>query len=487
MRRLLAFGIVSLLIALAPPGAQQRERCQLEIVTTPGTVTHLTKLGEGDTRLDAGGGVEATCGGKWVRADSVSWFEGRGELYLFGDVEYRDAGRTLEADQATYYRDEDRVRPEGNVQLTDHSSGSTLKGPLLDYYPQNESRPVERILAPGRPHLTFNPDTTGGDNTEPFEVDADRMHIYGDSAIAGAGRVVVVRGDLNAYGDSLDLDMGRGQLWLLRQPSVEANQMHLRGDSILVLMEDQQLREILAWPNGWAEGRELSLTAPALRLYVEAEEITRAVASAGEPARTGAVDVAGREPWARSESQDYVLVADSIDIRRPAGQLERVIAVRRARASRVQPVVPGDTLLGSDWLVGDTITGYFALVDSVPATVGEVELRRLVSAGDARALYHLRDQAGEGEAANQPAVNYVIGRVVTLWLEAGDVEDAQVVGPAIGVYNEPLPAAMDGDSLGLVPDSLAQAAQDTAGVPRDSVEGSETDTVVAPTAEARSR
>jgi hypothetical protein len=484
MRSVLSFGVVSALLAVALPGAQQQERCQLEIVTMPGTVTHVTKLTEGGTRLDVGGGLEATCGDKWVRADSASWFEGRGELYLFGNVEYRDAGRTLEAERGTYYRNEDRVRPEGNVRLTDQSSGSTLKGPLLDYYPESESRPVERIFAPGRPHLTFYADTSGAGTTTPFDMDADRMHIYGDSVVAGAGRVVVIRADLNAYADSLDLDMGRDELWLLGDPSVEANEMLLEGDSILMLMEEQQPREILAWPNGWAEGRELSLQAPALRLYVEGEEINRAVASAGDPSRTGAVDMPGRDPWAQSESEDYVLVADSIDIRRPAGQLERVIAVRRARASTVQPVVAGDTVLGSDWLVGDTITGYFAPADSGGSGADEVELDRLVAAGEARALYHLVEETEEREAAAQPAVNYVIGRIVTLWLEAGDVREAQVVGPSTGLYLEPLPVSTDGDSSGVLPDSLGGAVADTTGMPGDSVK---TDTLVVPGAGARSR
>jgi len=484
MRSLMSFGMVSAFIALALTGRQQQERCQLEIVTTPGTVTHLTKLAEGDTRLDVGGGLEATCADKWVRADSASWFEGRGELYLFGNVEYRDVGRTLKAERATYYRDEDRVRPEGNVRLRDRSSGSTLSGPLLDYYPQNESRPIEQIFAPGRPHLTFYADTTGASSTAPFDVDADRMHIYGDSVVAGAGRVVVVRADLNAYGDSLHLDMGRDQLWLLGDPRAEANKMLLEGDSILMLMEDQQPREILAWPNGWAEGRELSLRAPALRLFVEGEEINRAIASAGDPSRTGAVDTPGRDPWAHSESEDYVLVADSIDIRRPAGRLERLIAVRRARASTVQPVVPGDTLLGSDWLVGDTITGYFAPADTAGSTADEVQLDRLVAAGEARALYHLREEREEREAAARPAVNYVIGRMVTLWLEAGDVREAQVVGPSTGLYLEPLPVSTDGDSLVVLPDSLAGAVDDTTGVPRDSAK---TDTLVVPRAGARLR
>ncbi len=285
------------------------------------------------------------------------------------------------------------------------------------------------------------------------------MHIYGDSLIAGAGRVVAVRTDLEAYGDSMDLNVASGRLWLLGDPRVDANEMTLRGDSILMLMEDQQVREVQAWPHASATGQELSLTAPLLRLFVEEENISRTVAAAGDPERTGAVDSAGREPWASSESTNYRLRADSIDIRRPGGVMDRVIAIRRARATARQPRIPGDTLLGTDWMVGDTITGFFAAADSAQAG-GDPQLERLEASGDARALYHMRQE--EADTTGRLAINYVIGRSITLWLEAGEVQEARVVGPALGLYNEPAPLATDGDSTAVPADSAGGAPPDTA-------------------------
>jgi hypothetical protein len=399
------------------------------------------------------GGIEATCGSKWLRADSAVFFDRRGVLYLFWNIRYEDEGRTLVAERVTYYQDADWVHAEGDVVLTDSAGGSTLSGPLLEYYPVNANRPVERIFAPGRPHLIFRAESSAAEEASPFEVDADRMHIYGDSAIAGQGRVVAVRGDLTAYGDSMDLDLGRDELWLLGSPSVETEQTLLAGDSILILLEESRVREIQAWPNAWAEGSELSLSAPLLRMFVEGEEITRAVAAAGEPERTGAVDSAGREPWARSVSADYVLTADSIDIERPGGQLERVIAVTNARAATVDPVIPVGELGETDWLEGDTITGYFAEPEAGDTT-GEVRLSRLEALGDsAKALYHIYEEAEEGRQSTQPGLNYVIGRIVTLWLEEGEVRRAQVIGPALGVYLEAIPIATDGDSTVVPPDT----------------------------------
>ncbi len=463
MRGLVLFGLAAAALALAPQRVQQRRVCDLAVrATTPGAVGHLVRPSAGDAHWDVGGGVEATCGDEWrVRADSASYYERRGELYLFGNVNYSDEAQNLVADRATYHERGDWVRSQGNVRLTDLSSRSTLTGPLLDYFPANETRPADRIYAPQRPHMTFYPDSAGGGATEPFDVDADRIHIIGDSLVAGAGQVEAHRGELRAFGDSMHLDLGRDELWLLREPRVETSDVVLSGDSILLLMEENRVREIQAWPDGSARGRELSLSAPWLRLFVEGGEVSRAVASAGDASRTGAVDSAGRAPWAYSESRDYALSADSIDIRRPAGQLEKAIAVRKARATTRQPVEPGGGPLGNDWIEGDTITGYFAPPDSVAASTEEAELRRLVASVNARALYHLRDEEEETGGTNHPPLNYVIGRIVTLWLENGEVQEAEVVGPSTGLYLEPIPARPGADTAKAAADSLPPAPVDT--------------------------
>jgi len=467
MHRLLAIAVFSTVTAFALASARQEESCPLEIIQTPGQHTVRTPLPEGGNRIDVGGGLEATCGTKWLRADSASYFGERGILYLIGNFRYTDEGRELDAERATYYEKEGWVHCEGNVRLTDQEGRSTLSGPVLDYYPASQVVPMDRMFAPDRPHLTFYADDPSGSEATPFDVDADRMHIYGDSLIATAGNVVAIRGTMTANSDSMDLDMGRDALWLLGGPPVvTASNMVLEGDSILVQMEQRQVREIHAWPNGFAHGSDMELSAPALRLFVEASEVSRAVASAGDPDRTGAVDSAGRDPWAMSRSQHYALVADSIDIRRPAGQLEMVIAVDRARATTLLPIAAGESLLGNDWLEGDTVTGYFTAPDSAVVDGQGPQLSRLVAAGvtvgNARALYHLRGQGSEEDASNRPAANYVIGRVITLFLQGGDVKEAQVIGPSTGVYLEPLPPRTD--TTVVVPDSLSDAVRDTGGV-----------------------
>lgn len=460
MRPAFSIAVVAAAAAFAPPPQTgQQGSCDLEVFATVGSTGRSTQLPEGGLRYDIGGGVEATCGDKWMRADSASSFQKRAVTYLFGDVQYRDDGRSVTAERATYYQVEDWVRAEGSVEVTDLEGRSRLIAPALDYYPLNSRRKSERIVAHDRPHLTFYADSAGTGAAEPFEVDADRIHIYGDSLIAGEGNVVATRGELVAHADSMDLNSALGELWLLGEaPSVEANATLLEGDTILVLMTENRVREIQSWPDASASGQGLELQAPMLRLLIEANEIDRAVASAGDAARTGVVRTEDGVPWARSVSQDYELIADSIDIHRPGGQLERVVAIGRARAKTLTTYFPDDSLLGNDWLIGDTITGYFSAVDSSLTLRGEPDLETLVAAGNARALYHIVDDGAQVNARGEPAVNYVIGRTVTLALISGEVQSAQVVGPSTGVYLEPLPAGAAPDTTGVPPDSSGGVA-----------------------------
>ncbi len=437
----------------------------------------MVTLPDGEVRIDQWGGVEAVCGDRRLRADSASYYQNRGVLFLVGDMRYADDERELVADRGTYYEREARMRAEGNVRLTDADGRSTLTTQLLDYFPANENRPRERMFAPRRPHLTYYPETTTEPDALPFEVDADRLHIYGDSAVAGAGRVVAIRGDLVAHADSMDLDLAGDRLWLLGGPQVTSDSMVLSGDTILVLMQEQQIREIEAWPAGSATSREMSLEAPLLRMFVEDDEVNRLVAAPGDPARTGAEESPERDPWAVSVSTDYRLEADSIDIQRPGGVLDRVFALRRARAESTEEVIPGGGFLARDWLEGDTITGFFTVRDSGSAS-GDAELTRLRASGNARALHYVRQEdAGDGQL---PAPNYVKGREIILELEDGEVRQVRVIGPARGVYLEPIPPSPDDttgrDTSGLsLPDSIREATEDTTPpvppdtVPRDTV------------------
>lgn len=372
--------------------------CVLRIVTAPGTRSHYTQVAPGVAKLDVGGGLEATCGDAWMRADSASYHQGSEILWLVGRVDYRDSTRTLQAERVTYYSQEERMVAEGSVRLTARSTGSTLTGPLVHYRPGSKRQPYERIHAPQRSHLTIYPERDAEDR-RPLEVDGDRITILGDSVVAVAGRARATRQDFDAAADTMHLDLAAEALWLFGSPRAIAEGTTLKGDTLRGELRNRQIERVEAWPNGEAR------------------------------------------------SQDYALRADSIDTRLPGQQLREVIAVGSALAQAFTELAARDPLSPTDWVSGDTIVGLFEPKARAAGANGAdgggakgVELRSLVASGDARALYHVRDRSRPDRA---PAVNYVKGQRVRVRLVGGEVEEAKVEGPSLGVYIEPRETTAD--------------------------------------------
>jgi hypothetical protein len=126
-------------------------------------------------------------------------------------------------------------------------------------------------------------------------------------------------------------------------------------------------------------------------------------------------------------------------------------------------------LVGSDWIVGDTITGYFASVEAAPdsaAAAGEVAaapgtepdttvvLERLVAVGAARSLYHVAPEEGAAEDARD-GINFLSAAQIELTFADGQVQVANVAGLRRGMYLEPLAAAAEPDA-GTEPDDATQ-------------------------------
>jgi lipopolysaccharide export system protein LptA len=402
------------LACAAPAAAQAPEGCALQVVTAPGTRSHYTQMTDGTARLEVGGGVEARCGPTWMRADSASYAQGPEILWLFGRVEIRDTVRTLHADRVTWYAKEERMRAEGRVRVVARTTGSTLDGSVLDYWPATERRAEERMLAPNRPHLTLRPDPDAAER-RPLEVDGDRVHVYGERRVAVAGRATAVREGLAARADSIHLALDRDEIWMFGDPAVVVEGTTLAGDTIRAELRERRVERVEAWPRG------------------------------------------------RARSQDYALRADSIDVRLPGQQLREVVAVGNAVAEAYTALAARDETSPADWVAGDTIVATFEPAATAPdaaasadAAAGDgaaardrVELRQLVASGDARALYHMESRRA-GDLL--PAINYVRGRRVLVWFERGEVREGRVEGPTVGVYAEPgAPAGEAGEARDTTP------------------------------------
>src|SRR6476469_2427800 len=99
----------------------------------------------------------------------------------------------------TYFQADDHLHAEGDV-VGVFSNGSTMHGPVADYFRSTPQRPVARLVAPNRPALDLvQPDTTGKQRPPAkAHVDANTIVMEGDSLVYASGNVQITRPDLLA-------------------------------------------------------------------------------------------------------------------------------------------------------------------------------------------------------------------------------------------------------------------------------------------------
>ncbi len=126
-------------------------------------------------------------------------------------------------------------------------------------------------------------------------------------------------------------------------------------------------------------------------------------------------------------------MADSLDVRMPAQKVSEVYAVRDAFAQSTPDSLRVQTV-EKDWLRGDTILALFDTAATADTT-SRAQIRQLVALGHARSLYQL---APRDTALNRPAINYVIGRDISLAFQNREVQTVTITEQAHGVYLEPI-------------------------------------------------
>ncbi len=400
--------------------------CDLVFTNTPATGLNLVKdptTGKYNTYF--GRGVVWHCDGQnnLLTADSAEYYEDRGLLYLIGNVHYTEPRAKVDANTMTYFQADDHLHAEGNV-VGVFSNGSTMHGPVADYYRSTPQRPLARLSAPNRPQLDLvRPDTSGrGRAPDKAHVDANQIVMEGDSLVYASGNVQITRPDLLAKGDSAFLDNGREFARLMREPSVEGKgerPFTLTGGVIDLYSKQRQLERVVATPKGHVLSKELELVSDSIDLRISANQIQRAVAFG-----------TGR---AHAISPDREMIADSIDAILPGQRVREVHAVGKAYANSVPDTA---TIISEerDWMMGDTIV---ALFDSIPAgdTTTKSQVRRILATGSARSYYQMHSS---NAPKNRPGVNYVRGREITAFFDAGKVSTVVVTDQAAGVYIEPV-------------------------------------------------
>ena len=302
--------------------------------------------------------------------------------------------------------------------------------------------------------------------------------------------MVVLRDSLRAEGDSLSYDQQSGAMTMFGEPRVRDGRFDLEAETVSLTPGRAGAETILARGGARLDGAAVALRAPVVVLYLAAGALSRLVAtstappmeppgpdtagiSPGDQQRLRALQAAASSPEedvaasARDSvsrpqafAEDFVLVADSIDVTSPDQVLETVVAVGGARTvatgndSLNAPDTPEVAL--NDWMEGDTIVADFAPPSpGGPASQGRPLLESLTAAGNARSLYRLpSSDTTRAEPGGPPALHLALGERITMYLEEGEVARMHVEGQTMGYHFEPLPpdsaAALSADSAAAV-------------------------------------
>jgi lipopolysaccharide export system protein LptA len=417
-----------LLAAGATAGAQDIPKsCDLELPTGTSTQAIIRTDATGNRITYLSRGVIAHCigQGNTLTADSAEHYESEGRLFLIGHVHYTEPRATVDSRTMTYYQGDNHLHAEGDVVAV-QSNGSTLRGPTVDYYRSTPQRPLARMFAPGRPTVTLiQKDTSGrGKPPDTAHVVANTITMEGDSLVYASGRVEITRPDLLATGDSAFMDSGRDFARLMREPSVVGKGTRtftLTGGVIDVYSKDKQVDRVVATPKGHALSKDLELVADSIDLRMLANQLQRAIA------------------WGQSRahavSTDREINADSIDAIMPGQRIREVRALRKAYAESNPD--SGIVTTQRDWMRGDTIVAHFDSLVSTD-TASKPRIREIIAEGNARSFYQMKNSRGP---RTEPTVNYVVGRIIDIVFEKAKVATVTVTDKATGVLIEPAEAS----------------------------------------------
>jgi hypothetical protein len=400
------------------------------------------------------GGVVAHCigQGNTLTADSAEYYEAEGRLFLVGHVHYNEPRVNVTSQTMTYYQNDDHLHAEGDVVAV-MSNGSVLRGPSTDYFRKTPRRELAHMFAPGRPTVTLvQKDTTGrGRPPDTAHVVANQIAMDGDSLVYAAGRVSITRPDLVATGDSAFLDSGRDFARLMRGPSVKGIGTHtftLTGGVIDVYSRNRQVERVVATPKGHALSQDLELVADSIDLRVTANQLQRAMAWGASRAH--------------AVSPERSIIADSIDAIMPSQRVREVRALRKAYAESNPD--SGIVSTQRDWMSGDTIVARFDTVATAD-TSSRAKIRQIVAIGDARSFYQMKNSKSPKA---EPSVNYVRGKTIDIEFSNRRVATVTVTDQATGVMIEPAEASVSDTTPAarVKPPGVAGSQGKTAPMPR---------------------
>lgn len=257
---ILLFCVLCQFIFPQKAGTQEEEKLRL----VHADILRGHKMGEQKLRQFIGN-VKFQQGAATLTCARATEYEDSGRYVLYGDVAYIDTVKSLFGDKITYYESTKIAYVEGNVRLID--STKTLTADFIRYHdPEEEAYATGNVfLSDAKENIVIVGDraeykrltgyakvTENAVLTKMDSAKTDTLIIYGlvfqmfddGERFLVTDSVRVVRGEIEAFCDSLEYFQEQRVIKLSNSPRVRQNRQYLTGHSVSLLMRDSDVKGI---------------------------------------------------------------------------------------------------------------------------------------------------------------------------------------------------------------------------------------------------
>ena len=441
-----AFAVIGAGAAMASPRLAPAPRCRIEIRNSDREFSRREMFNNAtNVNVDIAGNVRLKCVNQevYLNADSISSLSGD-YIRLYGHVMYRDSMYRFTADTMVYVLRTEKLHAGGHVTVLDSATGSTLKGPYVDYYRQvkgvNDSARVDAFYRPTVRYFD-KPTSKTAPRLSPYILTGERLRGFGQSRMSADSAVTLDHDSLHTTSDSIQLDRGKTTVAVLvGKPAivrrVGSDSFLVVGHEIRFRLEDDKLRELRSFIDAKIVRSSTVVTGDTVMTAFTLEKLSLTLAW---NRKTGATIV----------SEGYDVVGDSLAVETPGELLKEIRVFHRGRITnppdttiKTAPRFPGDTIkldTTRNFLSGERVNARFGQVDSAGTIV--TRLRALEAFGkspvQAQSYYSRMVAAKDGRIS--PSINYTKADTILMRMKGGDssgVAAVQAYGHVDGVQLE---------------------------------------------------
>ncbi len=435
-------GLLLACLATVPLAAQKPagRRCLVQVDSIGREGVRDERLA-GNVNYFGGGGVFLRCVNQAIRlhGDSLESYGGQ-YIRLITTAQYRDEDVTIDADTLVYNKTFERLEARQNVRIVNHTNGSTLEGPSVDYLRAVTGiRDSAETIAIGRPTVRYQVARQASDTVDPapYVIVADGLRGRGSSHLIGWGNVTVDRDSLAGRGDSLVYDQGPEDLaTLIGVPATlvrrGSDSFSVAGHEVQLGLAGEALRRVRAFGSGHVIGGAGEIIADSTDLTFEDGVLVGTLAW-------------DRENRAQVLAEGYDVRGDSVAIDTPGQRLRELRVfdrglLREPEDSTTPPVADTSGVPDSsgaavrNTMTGNQITARFIDWDSAGTT--RTRLVDIVAIGSATSLFS-RQVVRDSQPS--PTINYTRADTIIVVMKTGDttgVAEVRAFGNVDGLQLE---------------------------------------------------